>query len=482
MSSYTPKDPREYKLYSIFLLNPRTTHQVNITQGLISFNIFEHLDKPYLTGVLTFADTSRILEMTDFKGTERIIIKMGLHQSDKILEKQFIVRNVKEAIPSTDTDNVITINLIEYDGFVGTLRILNKAYDGKPGVIINDMLRDVYGNKKIAVRGEGAEILQEENWNVAGDVPTEVLSAITEANSNELQAAIRYIAPNVNIFEAIEFITARVTGLTGTPFYCYACLADENLRFYDLFNLIRRPSVNYQTPFLYSGNITQNANINTDVTRLASELTMSENDNTLEMILAGNLGSTYEFVDPTHGLEYTFNFDLDEVFKNILGPTSHPVADTRAYFGDRPLSKYQSKRINLMAPSLLYYDQKNPYEEYNTAAHTSKAVQKVVRGLLGQEAITITVPGVHTMPQGNNGNKTIGRVITFVSLGDMQQHDQPLDRRRSGDYLVYAACHSFTNDAYNCKMDLVKLSNYEGNTKVYDEPPAMSENAGAGPQ
>ena len=86
------------------------------------------------------------------------------------------------------------------------------------------------------------------------------------------------------------------------------------------------------------------------------------------------------------------------------------------------------------------------------------------------------------MPQGNNGNKTIGRVITFVSLGDMQQHDQPLDRRRSGDYLVYAACHSFTNDAYNCKMDLVKLSNYEGNTKVYDEPPAMSENAGAGPQ
>ena len=39
MSSYTPKDPREYKLYSIFLLNPRTSHQVNITQGLVSFNI-----------------------------------------------------------------------------------------------------------------------------------------------------------------------------------------------------------------------------------------------------------------------------------------------------------------------------------------------------------------------------------------------------------------------------------------------------------
>ena len=346
--------------------------------------------------------------------------------------------------------------------------------------MINDMLRDVYGSQKIAIRGGGQNILSEENWNIASEIPEEVLGAITEANSEELQAAFRYIAPNVNIFEAIEFVKTRATGLTGTPFYCYACLADENLRFFDLFNLIRRQSINFQEPFFYSSYITQNANINVDITRLATELTMSQNDNTLDMILEGNLGSTYEFVDPTHGLEYVFDFDLNKVFQNILGEQSNPIADTRTFFGTKRISEYQSKRTNLMAPSLLYYDQKNPYEEYNTAAHTAKAVQKVIRGLLGQERISITVPGLHCMPQGINGNKTIGRVISFISLGDVEQAPEPLDRRRSGDYLVYATCHTFSTDNYSCKMQLVKLSNYKGNTSVYDAPPSL--NPGAGPQ
>ena len=98
--------------------------------------------------------------------------------------------------------------------------------------------------------------------------------------------------------------------------------------------------------------------------------------------------------------------------------------------------------------------------------------------MLGQESISITVPGLHCMPQGNDGNKTIGRVISFISLGDIQQSDnEPIDRRRSGDYLIYASVHSFTQDQYMCKMDLVKLSNFKGNTQVYSAPPTMNLDA-----
>ena len=182
-------------------------------------------------------------------------------------------------------------------------------------------------------------------------------------------------------------------------------------------------------------------------------------------------------------LEYIaqIEFTKYKVFQNILGDGAHPVADTQTFFGAKRLSEYQTKRVNLMAPSLLYYDQKNPYEEYNTAAHSAKAVQKSIRALLGQEMITIGVPGFHTMPQG--GNKTIGRIISFVSLGDTEQAPgEPLDRRRSGDYLAYAAVHSFSQDQYMCKMDLVKLSNFKGNTRVYSTPPVMNVNPGAGPQ
>ena len=457
MSEYVPKDPKEYKLYQVGLFTDRNQHRVDITKALVNLNIYENIEKPYLTANLTFADTSRVLEIMDFKGTERVKIKLGLYQTADVVEKTFIVRSVADIVPSTDTDDVITLELIEYDGFTGTLQILNKAYEGKPGFIISDMLKDVYTNDKK---------LKENSL-----------------RDRELQAAFRYIAPNVNIFEGIEFIKTRATGLTGMPFYCYAALADNDLRFYDLFDMIRSAPVNVQEPYFYSSYITQNANINVDITRIASEMTSSNNDNTLQMLLAGNLGATYEFVDPTHALEYNFNFDMNKVFQNILGPEAHPIADTQTFFGAKRLSEYQTKRVNLLAPSLLYYDQKNPYEEYNTAAHGSKAVQKSIRGLLGQESISITVPGLHCMPQGNDGNKTIGRVISFISLGDIQQSDnEPIDRRRSGDYLIYASVHSFTQDQYMCKMDLVKLSNFKGNTQVYSAPPTMNLDAGAGPQ
>ena len=148
MSSYVPQDPKEYKLYQVGLLSDRIQHRVDITKALVGLNIYEHLEKPYLTGNLTFADTSRVLEIADFKGTERIQVKLGLHQSTEIITKTFIIRRIQNVIPSTDTADVITVDLIEYDGFTGLLQLLNKAYEGKPGFIISDMLRDTYHVKK----------------------------------------------------------------------------------------------------------------------------------------------------------------------------------------------------------------------------------------------------------------------------------------------------------------------------------------------
>ena len=264
------------------------------------------------------------------------------------------------------------------------------------------------------------------------------LSSVTIKTERNLhQVDITQGIVNFNIFEHMDKpyltgdITTRATGLTGSPFYCYATLADNNLRFYDLYTLIRRPSINGAEPYFYSSYITQNANINVDITRIASEMTTTSNDNTLQLLLDGDLGATYEFVDPTHALEYSFNYDLDTTLQNILGAEAYPVADTKSPFGSKAISKYQTKRFNLLAPSLLYYDQKNPYEEYNTAAHTSKAIQKSLRKLIGQEAIDIMIPGLHTMPQGQNGNKTIGRVISFISLGDTKQVDESTNSYRS---------------------------------------------------
>ena len=132
-STYKPFDPKEYELSSVTIKTERNLHQVDITQGIITFNIFEHMDKPYLTGDLTFADTNRILEIIDFKGTEVVDFKFKLHQNDIFIEKRFVVRNVQNIVPSTDTDDVIN-------------NVVNDLDDRDLDVVDDDNLENVLNN------------------------------------------------------------------------------------------------------------------------------------------------------------------------------------------------------------------------------------------------------------------------------------------------------------------------------------------------
>ena len=87
-----------------------------------------------------------------------------------------------------------------------------------------------------------------------------------------------------------------------------------------------------------------------------------------------------------------------------------------------------------------------------------------LRNVLGKSGLKITIPGLHASPQANT-HKTIGNVITVTSLTD-EAGETTADRKRSGDYLIFATRHRFTQERYTCDLDLVKLANYRGNTRV----------------
>lgn len=465
MPDYVPNDPHEYELESIILSTQRNAHDVDITTSMVELEIFEHLDRAYLTGSLTFVDGGRVIEIIDFQGTEYVDIQLKLHNTSHRVVKRFIVRQVNSIVPSTDTTDVVTLALIDYDAYYSSLVNVNKMYEGKPSKIIGDILRDNYGSSKRVSRAGEANILQEQNWDTASEIPEIAAQAITKSTSYELQSAFRYIVPNLTPLEAIEVIKKRTTGLTGTPFFCFASLADNNFRFFDLYTLIQQPPINVDGPYFYSGQLTQSLpSSGSDLSKSISHMKTPKNANTLELIGNGDVGALYEFVDTTHGLEFNVAYDLDKVMKNLLQTNAYPAADTRTTFNEIPISEYKSKRVHKIATANTYYDSRNIYEESSASKHAAKSIQKSVRNLLGKSILEITVPGLNFMPQG--GHKTIGRTLSVVSIADITQHREIYDRKRSGDYLIYASKHSFTQDRYSVGLSLVKIANYRGNTAV----------------
>ena len=464
--SYTPFDPHEFEMRSAILSTQRNDHTVDITTTLIELNIFEHIERSYLTGFVSYIDTGRSIEIMDFQGTEFLDVEFGLYTTSYKVSKRFVVREVKSIVPTTDTTDTVTLQIIDYDAYLNTLINVNKMYEGKPSQIIDNILRDYFENKRVIRAGDANQIAALiDEYETASNPNADALNS-TRQLAQELQASFRYIVPNLNPFEAVEIIKRRTTGLSGTPFFCYASLADNNLRFYDLYSLLQEPAINIGDPFIFSSQLSQRSpTTGAGLARQISKIKNPKNANTLELIKNGDVGSLYEYVDTTHGLEYTFNYDLEKVLSNLLTTNSYPAADTRSLFRNVPVSENLAERITKISTGNIYDDAvKNIHEDMSSQRHSAKAISKSIRNLLGKAVLEIEVPGLHMIPQG--GNKTLGRVLSVVSIADGEQFTEVYDRKRTGDYMIYTARHTLTPNNYTVGLSLVKIANYRGNTKL----------------
>jgi len=467
MTDYIPFDPHEYNLDEVLLSTQRNDHSVDITPTIAEIEIFEHLERSYLTGTVTFTDNDRIIEIMDFQGTEFCDIKLGLFQGDRrTISKRFVVRELLSVVPSSDFSDVVTLSLIDYDAYFNTLLNVNKTYDGTPGDIIEKILNDSFVGKSL-IRAQGGALGQSQDPSLQSEIPTEAARAQNQARSYELQSIMRYIVPNLKPFEAIEILKQRATATNGSPFYCFASLKDNDLRFFDLYTMLTNPSMNASDSFIYSSQMSQgNPQNGAELGRIISHMSTIQGENTLKYILNGDIGALYEYTDTTFQIDHFIGYDLQRTVANLLGSEMYPTVDTRTTFENKPLSEYRAKRKSRVAPTKIYNNAlNNLYDEPDATKHSAKAVANSLRNVLGKAGLKITVPGLHMAPQ-RNAHKTIGNIVTVTSLAAGPGGGEIADRKRSGDYLIYATRHRFLQERYSVDLDLVKLANYRGNTRV----------------
>ena len=92
MSEFAIDAQTDYQIISAVITNSDRSpnFEADVKRLIYSFQIFEHIDNPYLTAEVVFVDTNNIVQDIDFQGGEKLTL--SLTQAEEINEGSFITK------------------------------------------------------------------------------------------------------------------------------------------------------------------------------------------------------------------------------------------------------------------------------------------------------------------------------------------------------------------------------------------------------
>lgn len=437
-----PETPFDYVLESARITSDafQPGASIDIKNLITDIEIFEHLDKPYLTAALAFVDDRNIYNTVNFGGGERISLSLKLPGPDAYpSEKTFIIEKVLKSIKTNDATAVIVLHLIEEHAFVSSLINVNRAYTGKPTDIIQNIIKDNLGKE------------------FSGPIVSDD------------QGVMRVIVPNLNAIEAALWVRDRATSAEGTPYYFFSTLANSKLHLVNLSEMLSAPVD--PTPYWYSQVVATNGvdkNVR-DQAYLIQSFFNKNSDDILSLIRQGVVGANYFFYNTLTGQPTGVNFNINNILndlkdKDIIQKNQNKLSFKADYSIEGvPFHQMVSRQITKVVTTNTYSDVSNYSEAKSTAAHKQKVISEALRSFIVKNSIDVVLPGRNFL-QGRYSN-TIGNQIRLRFLNN-SPNLADIDKKKSGDYLIYACKHSFKKERYDVTVSGVKLADLQGESKL----------------
>jgi len=420
-----------------------------IANGISDIDIFEHLDKPYLTAMLAYTDRDSIIADMDISGGEKvhITLKSNRTQDTVSVSKTFFIDKIVISDKSTEITELYVFHLIEDIGYVSNLHNVNTSYSGKPSDIISKISNQYFPDKSI------------------------------NQVSQDFQS-MKVIVPNLTPIDAMCWIKNRASTKDGYPFYLYSTLVGSDLQLRDLNSLMTASSLNAERTFTFSESaLSKSENPPTTTERIIVRYQSKGTENLFKLIQEGLVGSEYRYVDVTKNKRVEFSFNIDEeVIKSFR---SHNIIDKGTPLFDNGRYKeitgdIKSRRISQIGSSSAYQNHKSNSESEEVpqtiksyseseevAQYKLNIINRAMSHMLTKSKIDIVLEGVQFLD--GEENMTVGRKISLRFLRNrMNENDAEIfDTKKSGDFLIFACKHSISRDSYYVTMSGVKLSNGE---------------------
>jgi hypothetical protein len=417
-SSSKQETPFDFRLERVRITSDKFEDGVyaDIEKSVTDIEIFEHLDKPYLTGTLAFYDDQDLYNAIDFSGAEKITIHIRLPSAEEgKVEKTFVIEKVLKNIRNNDNVSVIVLHLIEQHAFESSLINVNKAYTGKPVNIIQTIIKD-------NLKREFSEVIPDN------------------------QSEMRVIIPNLRPIEAAMWVRDRATTPYGLPYFFFSTLANTKLHIVSLEEIL---AAEYDLgEYRYSQAATQYSASQSveEQSYIIQWFNAKNNDEILSFIQKGVVGAQYFYYDTMLGRPNSpINFDIVEELNKLKGNSIIKQEQSKLSYEDGytlngiPFNKLKSRVITNVVSTNVFDDLNTYTEEPLRDKHRQKIIAEALRNFLVRNVMDVVLPGRNFL--NSKYSSTIGNQIRLNFLKsdvNFKEADDLYDKKKSGKYLIYA--------------------------------------------
>ena len=415
--------------------------KIDVKEVVTNIEIYEHLEKAYLTAVMSVVDADDIISGSNISGGETVIIKIkSTRPKTRPVRKKFYIDKMTTSQKTSSNVEFYVFHLVEDIAFLSSLKNVNKSYSGTPQAIIENIFKEIKSDDE------------------------DTLEKTIESSSQTDQNSMKVIVPNMSPLDAMSWIKDRACTSKGYPFYLMSTLVDDNLVFVDLETMLKKGSLNPEVPFIYGGDIAggNDLPIGTSSRRVILGYKSSNTENLLSLIKKGLIGAEYQFINPTSNKKNTtVDFNVEEVTKK-LSEDLKVDEETSPYPKDYTFSKQKSRIIARAGTTNPYKKGIKSYREVDNedeGQYKKDIMRESFDSLLKKNPLTILVNGVDFLD--GDTHTTIGKLIDIRFTRNLapQRDNYYYDNKKSGAFLIYSAKHSFTPEDYVISFSCVKVDN-----------------------
>lgn len=447
---------QQYKLIGAYITSDSMAgRKVHVQNNIVELVLFESLETPFLTGQVVLFDDASIMESITFTGTEILSIDLaseeGLATSLKnegaVLPslntggeggRTFLMSGIEKSVKSegdNGTASTYVITLIEPHALLSKAKKISRTVKQN----LNDEI------SRICVMD------LKKNVDVSYSSPS-------------VQSNFKAIIPYLHPLDACEWLRDRATTENGSPFFLYASIHDNNLRLGNLDVMLSQPAFNVNIPYLYSPSDSLNVGKKTSLEKSfqIESMKITQVQNTLRQVAVGAIGSRYSNTDLSTGQTSRTHFDvtkvLDKLSNNgiIKKGTTQNVYDTYFQIENKTLQEHESKMFHTITSKGTYGEHKSYGEETSPEMSMRQIDNLSIRHMLYKNMFDVTVPGVGFIMAG----ASVGDIAAINIVSDTyatESTDNPFDKNKSGNFLIYNIRHTFTGQSHSVVMTVCKI-------------------------
>ena len=434
--------------------------EIELKEVVAEFNIFEDINKSYLTASVLIGDDTGIMDEVKIKGDETVTLIIS--KNPKIADPEpyfrldFKVVSIIRQEKTADRAEVLSLNLISVHGYNNSVVKISKSYTGRLELISKSILRN-FLNVELSMDAK-----------YYGDQGSE-------------QEPIKLLVPYLSPLETVEWLTERATDRWGTPFFIWASIWGQNmsdtttLRLGNFMAMVtngitsaeERSGQDGQNDFIYS-------QVQTNIKapegylgamRIIKNIKFANVENTLKMIREGAVSSTISNIDAYTSQDISKLFSIDELLKSLNGGLSTGKILGTVYdqedqltLGDltQPTAYWSARQRNTVTSYGTYATVNSIHDAIDESSLLNKVRPLSIRSALARNMLEIEVDGIGILED----ELSVGDIIKvrFVTEDLSSTTLTGSNTERSGYYLIQNCRHIFNRERHDAVLMICKIA------------------------